>query len=75
MIINFENPMLTVEQAAQRLSISPQRVRILLRKGRLSGYLLVTERGCAVWRVYASLIRKPAVLGRPKGSTRRKGKL
>jgi hypothetical protein len=74
MLINFNNPMITVEQAAQRLKLSPQRVRVLLRRGYLPGYRAVTESGFTVWRVYASLTRKAAAPGRPKGSTKRKVK-
>lgn len=36
---------LTVEQAAQRLKLSPQRVRVLLAQGRLQGYQDVSDGG------------------------------
>jgi hypothetical protein len=61
---------LTVSQAAERLNLSPQRVRVLLAKGRLSGFLAPVG-GREVWEVHASLYRRPGRPGRPKKKTRR----
>lgn len=66
---SFPETCYTVEQAAQRLQISPQRVRVLLAKGRLSGFLL--RRGFRdVWAVHKSLYRRPGTAGRPRKKRR-----
>jgi hypothetical protein len=60
----------TAEEAAKRLGISPQRVRVLLAQGRLSGFLL--PRGFRdVWCVHKSLHRRPGVAGRPRTKRRK----
>lgn len=62
----------TVAQAAQLLKLSPQRVRVLLKKGRLLGYQAVSPGGRVVWRIHLSLRRTPGKPGRPR--TRRASK-
>jgi excisionase family DNA binding protein len=69
--MNFPQYCLTVEQAAHRLKVSPQRVRVLLAKGRLQGYQDVSPGGRVVWRVHFSLHRRPGVAGRPKTKRRK----
>lgn len=61
---------LTVEQAAQRLELSPQRVRVLLAQGRLRGYQDVSDGGRVTWCVHFSLKRRPGVAGRPRKKRR-----
>jgi len=61
---------LTVEQAAQRLKVSPQRVRVLLAKGRLQGYQDVSAGGRVTWCVHLALKRRPGVAGRPRKKRR-----
>lgn len=56
----------TVAQAAQLLKLSPQRVRVLLVKGRLLGYQAVSPGGRVVWRIHLSLRRTPGKPGRPR---------
>ena len=58
-----------VAQAARILKLSPQRVRTLLRKGRLQGYQLITPGGRMTWRVHLALKRQLGKPGRP--STKR----
>jgi hypothetical protein len=66
----FPDTCYTVEQAAERLKISPQRVRVLLAQGRLSGFLL--RRGFRdVWCVHKSLYRRPGAAGRPRSKRRK----
>jgi excisionase family DNA binding protein len=62
---------LTVEQAAQALKVSPQRVRVLLAKGRLQGYQDVSPGGRVTWCVHLSLHRRPGVAGRPRTKRRK----
>lgn len=62
---------LSVAQAAELLSISPQRVRTLLRKGYLQGYQATTVGGAVCWRVHATLKRRDARSGRPSKAKRR----
>lgn len=61
---------LTVEQAAQRLKLSPQRVRVLLAKGRLQGYQDVSVGGRVTWCVHVGLKRRPGEAGRPRKKRR-----
>ncbi|MHB1332694.1 MAG: hypothetical protein ACYCY1_08865 [Sulfuriferula sp.] len=56
----------TVAQAAVELKLSPQRVRQLLKKGRLMGYQAVSPGGRVVWRIHLSLRRIPGKPGRPR---------
>ena len=56
----------TVAQAAQLLKLSPQRVRVLLRNGRLQGYQAISPGGRMVWRIHLSLHRRPGKPGRPR---------
>ena len=56
----------TVVQAAKQLKLSPQRVRVLLRNGRLQGYQAVSPGGRVVWRIHLSLRRTPGKHGRPR---------
>jgi excisionase family DNA binding protein len=65
---------LTVVQAAERLGLSPERVRQLLRKGRLQGCLL-PQGSREVWHVHKSLHRRPGRPGRPKKKARRQAVL
>jgi hypothetical protein len=66
----FPETCYTAEQAAERLGISPQRVRVLLAQGRLSGFLL--RRGSRdVWCVHKSLYRRPGAAGRPRTKRRK----
>ena len=61
---------LTVEEAARRLGLSPQRVRVLLARKRLQGFLL--RRGAReVWAVHQSLYCRPGVAGRPRKRRRK----
>ena len=61
---------LTVEEAAQRLGISTQRVRVLLAQGKLPGFL--HDRGFRkVWCIHKALHRRPGVAGRPKTKRRK----
>jgi DeoR/GlpR family transcriptional regulator of sugar metabolism len=62
---------LTVQQAAERLGVSPQRVRVLLSKRRLQGCLLPRGFG-GIWFVRESLKRLPGKPGRPKKRVRGK---
>lgn len=61
---------LTVEQAAQRLGLSPQRVRLLLARRKLEGFLL-RQGARQVWCIYPGLNRRPGVAGRPKAKRRK----
>lgn len=61
---------LTVDEAAWRLGLSPQRVRVLLARGKLEGFRL--RRGArAVWAVHQSLTCRPGVAGRPRKRRRK----
>lgn len=55
----------TVAEAAGLLRLSPQRVRVLLAKGRLQGYQVISAGGRVIWRVHLGLCRRPAKPGRP----------
>ncbi len=63
--MKFDLEFIDVAKAAKLLRLSPQRVRVLLAKGRLQGVCLASAGGRAIWRVHASLIRRPAKPGRP----------
>lgn len=61
---------LTVEEAARCLGLSPQRVRVLLARGKLEGFRL--RQGVRqVWCICPALHRRAGVAGRP-GKRRRK---
>ena len=64
----------TVAQAADALSISPQRVRVLLSRGRLQGWQQVSVGGRVTWRVHLGLYRRSGLVGRPKILKRRTAK-
>ena len=64
----------TVAQAAEILGISPQRVRVLLAKGRLSGWQQVSVYGRVVWRVHLGLYRRQGKPGRPAIKRRQRKK-
>jgi predicted ArsR family transcriptional regulator len=68
--MSADREFLTVAQAAQRLGLSPARVRQLLRKRRLEGCLL-SQGSREVWHVHKSLHRRPGRPGRPKKKARR----
>jgi hypothetical protein len=61
---------LTVAEAAKALKLSPQRVRYLLAKGRLRGFLW-PQGGREVWCIHESLERRPGTPGRPKAKRRK----
>lgn len=63
----------TVAQASALLKLSPQRVRQLLKKGRLMGYQAVSPGGRVVWRIHLSLRRTVGKPGRPRTTRRRVG--
>jgi hypothetical protein len=61
---------ITVKRAAELLLMSPQRVRVLLAKRRLQGFLM-RQGDRDVWCVHRELNRRPAKPGRPRKKTRR----
>ena len=61
----FSHQFHTVVEAARILKLSPQRVRVLLAKGRLDGYRTITAGGRLIWRVHLGLYRRPGKAGRP----------
>ena len=61
----FRHQYHSVLEAARLLKLSPQRVRVLLAKGRLDGYRTITEGGRLIWRVHLGLYRRPGKSGRP----------
>lgn len=63
--------LITVQQAATALNISPQRVRVLLNRYRLEGYRHHLSAKKYVWAVSPELKVWPAKNGRPR--KRRKG--
>lgn len=63
--------LITVQQAATALKISPQRVRVLLNRYRLEGYRKYLSAKKYVWGVSPELKVWPAKNGRP--AKRRKG--
>lgn len=63
--------LLSVQQAATALKISPQRVRVLLNRYRLEGYRQHISDKKFVWGVSPELKVWPAKNGRPR--KRRKG--
>jgi hypothetical protein len=67
--MNTADMTMPVAQAARLLKLSPQRVRTLLRKGRLQGYQTITLGGRMTWRVHLGLQRRHGKPGRP--STKR----
>lgn len=62
---------LTVAEAAQRLKLTPQRVRVLLARGRLQGYQDVSPGGRVTWRIHLALKRRPGEAGRPRKRRRK----
>ncbi len=68
--MNYQDKFLTVEQAAQMLKLSPQRIWVLLAKGRLQGYQHLTTGGRKAWRVHFTLKRSHGVAGRPRKKRR-----
>lgn len=68
---NQEPQLLTVQQAATALNLSPQRVRVLLNRYRLEGYRRHISPKKYIWGVSPELKVWPAKNGRP--AKRRKG--
>lgn len=70
--MKLEREFFTAVEAARILKLTPQRVRVLLAKGRLQGYQAVSAGGRVTWRVHLSLHRRPAKPGRPRTPLRGK---
>lgn len=61
---------LTVDEAARCLDLSPQRVRLLLARGKLEGFRL--RQGVRqVWCICPALQRRAGVAGRPRKRRRK----